>query len=119
MTAASTPCTLAPTPTQHIVDNGDNKGLTPVRTGTIQRVGATSQDRFSAIFGEKVRLASLSPHRHSPRRARLALISRRKPRSIHAAGQNQRFFAALFPRVKRREFQHAFLPPPFRRAGGP
>ena len=63
-----------PASTQHIVDNVDNKGLTPARTGSIRRVGASPQDRFSAIFGEKVRLASLSPHRHSPRAQSLRLF---------------------------------------------
>jgi NADH:ubiquinone oxidoreductase subunit len=74
MTTASTPCIRTPASTQHIVDNVDNKGLTPTRTGSIRRVGASPQERFSAIFGEKVRLASLSPHRHSPRAQSLRLF---------------------------------------------
>jgi NADH:ubiquinone oxidoreductase subunit len=74
MTTASTPCIRTPASAQHIVDNVDNKGLTPARTGSIQRVGASPQERFSAIFGEKVRLASLSPHRHSPRAQSLRLF---------------------------------------------
>src|SRR5271155_4767190 len=117
MTTASTTCIRPPASTQHIVDNVDNKGLTPARTASIRRVGSSPQERFSAIFGEKVRLASLSPHRHSPPRAKLALISRRKRRSTDA-GTDPTIFAALFHLVERGEFQHPVLHAPIWRTGG-
>src|SRR4029077_19046159 len=119
MTTASTPCIRTTVSTQHIVDNVDNKGLTPARTGSIRRVGASPQVRFWAISGEKLQLASQSPARHSPARARLALFFPRNGAPIHAAGPNQGIFAALFHLVERRELQHALLHPALWRAGGP
>src|ERR1700734_1332440 len=105
MTAASTTCMATHTPAQHIVDNVDNKGLTLTRTGSIRRGGASPQVGFWAISGEKLQLASQSPARHSPARARLALISRRERRSTDA-GRHQTISAALFHLVERRELQH-------------
>src|ERR1700722_11938935 len=67
MTTASTTCMATPTPTQHIVDNVDNKGLTPTRTDSIRRVGASPQAPFSAIIDEKVSL---------PRKACIAIVRR-------------------------------------------
>jgi NADH:ubiquinone oxidoreductase subunit len=56
-----------PTLTQHIVDNVDNKGLTPARTGSIRRVGASPQARFWTQSTKNLALASQRPRRHSPR----------------------------------------------------
>ena len=56
-----------PTPTQHIVDNVDNKGLTPMRTGSIRRVGAWPQARFRPQSTKNFSL---------PRKALVAIVRR-------------------------------------------